>query len=894
MLNTDDHDKIVAPTADVDSEPQPEGTSVGWPLPYSAACSPFDSCGNHRFHATWPDQSPAPAALRVRLEWRRPEFGPVPSTVLAQLLHPKPGASAMVRNVLVHSGNATREAGDVVFDPANATIPGVLLYWLPFSHGHTLVNGGNITVQYDLASAERCYPRATTHWTCNNTANTSESAVDHDWQVRVMADFDRLLQLQAPVYSARTEEDSFGTLEWAATTSEVSALVQTAGNRSVLPFLEPRERPILYLDAVPHAWTKRGPDWEGKTFFGAQKDEYFMMQVGLVAAHSISGFKLERSGCTFTDLTLQSAMKNGARMSAPAVIPASALSSPNLAGMTSRGKPFTRAMNVDGGKNGVLWIAVTVPPNATSGNYSGTVRLELQVLHSATIPRELQVILLPVTVEVSPMNPVASHGDLDAGRLTRARWLDSTLGIDDAPTERAGPLLLDRTRNAVSTGHGSEVVIDATGLPRSVGSATAQFGELLAEAVRFEVIGAGGEMYDSSSPAEGADMDNEPLVSPSLDWNFSSSTVTWNAPMRWLRGSQSKKGLSLAVSGSMDFDGAMYINATLQNTGDKPLSLDDVRLSLPIRLEAAPYIMGMGLQGGYSSILRKHSEPYSWKWTIDPNHLIRNNMVWLGDPGLGLRLKLLPNGSEYDSGEFWVDRHSIPTYSWAGARGATVPYPFTSLFFNRTTYSGGANISIAADNKTIDVLAFSGPKVLQSGAASSFRFQLLLTPFSLPNVSAHFAQRYYQLGSPPPPLPDKAAVENFIETEFIEPGYSVLNLHHGVITNPYINWPLAQSSLSLQTELAAVLHARGLRMKVYMTVGQISDHIEILPVLRSLDGEVLDLCDSKSSEHPTNNEESDTGLCTTEASRQTYAYTHPGGYGHTCAASIRKLFPAAI
>eukprot|EP01043_Picozoa_sp_COSAG02_P077385 COSAG02_NODE_16912_length_1045_cov_1.127907_2_plen_247_part_01 len=247
--------------------------------------------------------------------------------------------------------------------------------------------------------------------------------------------------------------------------------------------------------------------------------------------------------------------------------------------------------------------------------------------------------------------------------------------------------------------------------------------------------------------------------------------------------------------------------------------------------------MGMGLQGGYSNVL--HKQQHSWRWSIDPEHLIRNNMVWLGDPGLGLRLKLLPNGSQFDSGDYWIDQHSIPTYSWAGVPGATIQYPFTSLFFNRTLYAGGANLSIS-NNQTIDVLVFSGPRVLQSSDTATFHFQVLLTPSCLPNVSAHFGQKYYQLGAPPPPLPDRAAVESFIEEEFVSPGYSVMNLHHGTILNPYINWPLAHSAVSLQTELAEALHARGFRLKVYLTVGQISDHIEILPVLRSLDGEVLD------------------------------------------------------
>jgi len=89
---------------------------------------------------------------------------------------------------------------------------------------------------------------------------------------------------------------------------------------------------------------------------------------------------------------------------------------------------------------------------------------------------------------------------------------------------------------------------------------------------------------------------------------------------------------------------------------------------------------------------------------------------------------------------------------------------------------------------------------------------------------------------------------------------------------------LEKSAVKVQTTFAEILHRLHMRLKVYFTVGQISDHIEIVGLLRSLDGEVLDLCDNQNSEHPTNNEESDTGMCTTEASRETYSYTHAGGY----------------
>lgn len=260
---------------------------------------------------------------------------------------------------------------------------------------------------------------------------------------------------------------------------------------------------------------------------------------------------------------------------------------------------------------------------------------------------------------------------------------------------------------------------------------------------------------------------------------------------------------------------------------------------------------------------------------------------------------------------------NIPTYSWAGARGETVSYPFTSLHFNRTDYAGGANISFAENNETVDTIVFSGPRVLAKGEETSFRFQLFITPSQPPNASAHFEQKYLQIGSPTPAPCDKACAEAFIQEQFMEPGYSVLNLHHGSFPlNPYINWPFSEAALPVQTEFADILHRLDFRLKMYFTVGQMSDHvpspgnlkcqslflpvgfllliftrqIEIMALLRSLDGEVLDLCDNSNAEHPTNNEESDAGLCTTEASQATYSFQHPGGC-ESCKKPTQLLVP---
>lgn len=846
-------------------------SSAEWPLPYSGVCAPFDSCGNHRYYATWDAETTAssdklPTALRVRLEWRRPWWGPAPSVVLAQLMYPKPGAAEMIQNVIVH-GAATRTMGDVIFDPSNASIPGVLLYFLPFSDGHKPHNGGNVTVTYDLESTERCHLLDG----CQHDRNTTNGpAVDPQWRVSVVKYFAMLPQLTTLSYEARTRFDCFGPLEWAATEAEVATL-SPPGNQSVLPFVEPRERPILYLDVVPYAWVVRGPDWGGGVFLGARRNEHFMLQIALVAPSGTSGFSLRRSGCIFSDLV--SHHKNSTDKDATLLISASHISTPNLGGYSSRGEKFVRMMNVSGNNNGVLWVAVEVPSSAVAANYSGSVTLTLE-MHTEALPMQ-QVITLPLTVEVVAGPAAEAHGDLNASSLSRSRWLDSTVGIDTQPTERFGALIVDDRSRTIRTGTGCQVVLDAaSGLPLSVRSATDQYGDLLASAMRFEVVDTSGEVFTAIST-------NLSYKQADLQWNITDSIVQWTSASQSLVDSQGvPSNLRLSLSGSMEFDGALYYNITLRNGGGSVVHVDDVQLSLTVRAAAAPYVMGMGVQGGYSH--RLHERPIAWRWSVDPTHLVRSNQVWLGDPGLGLRLKLLPNGIEYDSGDYWVDRANIPTYSWAGPPGESVPYTFTGLHFNRTLYSGGANVSYDVTNRTISTVVYTGEKLLSPSSNAMFRFQLLVTPSHPPNVSSHFRQKYRQVGSPTPSPKgkfDAKWAESLVDEKMAGKGYTIMNLHQGTQPlNPYTNWPLAPDIVPLQSELAKILHRLNMKLKVYFTVGMISTHIEILALLRSLGGEVLDRCNSANSEHPRDNDASEAGTCNTDAAKRSYSYTHPGGY----------------
>ena len=76
----------------------------------------------------------------------------------------------------------------------------------------------------------------------------------------------------------------------------------------------------------------------------------------------------------------------------------------------------------------------------------------------------------------------------------------------------------------------------------------------------------------------------------------------------------------MTVQGSVEFDSSSHFNVSIANAGKEDIALGDVRLVLPVRRAAAPYMMGLAKQGGYSA----DGLPVNWRWSIDPTMLVKN------------------------------------------------------------------------------------------------------------------------------------------------------------------------------------------------------------------------------------------------------------------------------
>jgi hypothetical protein len=275
-----------------------------------------------------------------------------------------------------------------------------------------------------------------------------------------------------------------------------------------------------------------------------------------------------------------------------------------------------------------------------------------------------------------------------------------------------------------------------------------------------------------------------------IAWTGGRPAVTQPAPGAVLCTSRSSGGpLVMACQAKMEFDG--YANFRVRLAADRQVDLKDIRLEIPVRRDLAAYMMGLGRKGGY--------RPKQWKWVWDAGRA--NNLVWLGDVQAGLQCKLKGPQDTWDMGGLAA---GVPQ-SW-GNNGR-----------------GGATLD--EQGETVTLRAYSGPRTLHAGEEIEFRFGLLITPVK-PLDPNHWNQRYYHYGSP------VVAVDKISQT-----GANIINCHHGNDLNPNINYPFHQAGAL--AAYVAQAHAKGLKVKIYYTAGQLSNYVAEMWALRSLGYEVF-------------------------------------------------------
>ena len=610
------------------------------PYTYAVAETPWnEALGNHR--AVLAVDAPA-EAVKLSFDWRRPDK----EVENRRFLIVDAETGDTIPNIQRLEVN--NEQCELLFGPVKKKGT-YFFYYLPY-----LVQEGHGNYHRGYYPKEEAPDR---QWLAVTSSGSSAGQLPEATIVRV---------------ESRTQFDSFYPMEVTASASEKESYRQANPGR-FLVFPEDRSLPIRMKADVPYKWLQSPlqTSFTGK----AQPNEYYTFQLGVWAA------KDELKSVTYET----SGLKSGNNL-----IPAEAITCFNINGVNPKGKPFTKKVSVAPDAVQPLWFGVDLKADQPSGTYKGIVTLKDETGYAVPVEIELKV----------SGKMLADRGDGELWRHSRLRWLNSTRGISDKPTE--GYTAMSLTDNRVSC-LGREVSFDRqTALPSSIDS----WGqEVLASPVRFVIRTASGEKklngtIDLTGRSEGK------------------ISGTWKAE---------DDDLALACTGTMEFDG--WMNYVYTITPKKELQIEDIRLEIPMKSEASSYFMGFGLPGqetpaNYSggwdnqgktvhdfAVSIPTNKGASWLWPFDS--------FWCGSEKAGIHCEL---------------------------RGASYTGPLLNLYrpaYPESWYNNGkGGFRINRNGNLTTATAYSGARTLKTGEDLTFDFSLLLTPVKKVNSRSQFTNRY--------------------------------------------------------------------------------------------------------------------------------------------------------
>ncbi|ULU24260.1 hypothetical protein DYST_01173 [Dyella terrae] len=372
---------------------------------------------------------------------------------------------------------------------------------------------------------------------------------------------------------------------------------------------------------------------------------------------------------------------------------------------------------------------------------------------------------------------VVAHGDNDPFNLTRLRWLNSTLAQDDSVVKPFTPIAVKGNTLGIL---GREIALDASGLPAQITSRfdermtgfTRQGKALLTAPVQLMVEDATGRHALSAMQAPHVQVDGPGKVHWQVDANAGS-----------LQGD---------VKASLEADGTMTYSIAL--TARQDVSLQDVRLSIPMQHDAARYQLGLGRQGDAAPA------DFSWKWQVKNNQ----DGAWIGSVNAGLEFHLRDENYRRPLNTNFYQQQPLrmPT-SWDN--------------------NGQGGIRLRSEAKDYLAEAYSGPRQMKAGETLHYDIVMRVTPFKTIDPSKHFAERFFH----------KYGDLDAIKAD----GANVVNIHHATPINPWINYPFLEPG-AMRAYIDAA-HQRGMRVKIYDTVRELSDRAPELPMLESLGHEVI-------------------------------------------------------
>ncbi|MDQ2720865.1 MAG: DUF6067 family protein [Bacteroidota bacterium] len=373
---------------------------------------------------------------------------------------------------------------------------------------------------------------------------------------------------------------------------------------------------------------------------------------------------------------------------------------------------------------------------------------------------------------------IAGGGVKEPWKMTRLKWLNSTMAQDN--TVIAPYTTLKVSGNTISL-LGRKVILDNDGLPKQIQTFFTQ--EMTGYQSRPNNLLTEGIHFYFTKKSDSKDIQ---LKNGGLKFTLQQSgTVQWSS-------TNTSDDLKMEVEGSLEFDG--FVSYKVKVTALKDVELSNISMHIPFEKQEAKYMMGLGLKG------EKRPEDFQWKW--DASHKNQDG-AWIGNVNAGLHYSLLDeNYVRPLNTNFYLLKPLVLPSSWGNGTNGGIDV-------------GEKGKSIVADN-------YSGPRSMKKGDVLYYNFNLLITPFHPINTDFQWTNRFYHAYKP-------------IDTVRAA-GATIINIHHATAINPYINYPfIAWRAMKAYIDSA---HVAGLKVKIYNTIRELSDHAYEIFALRSLGHEI--------------------------------------------------------
>jgi glycosyl hydrolase family 123 len=712
---------------------------------------------------------------RVIIPWRRRDHSPENKRIILQ------DAQTGKRILNATTGVITRESGELFFEPVSGA-GDYYAYYMPYrNEGRSNYPKGVYLRSDTTASADWLSALAST--AASITSVAAGPTLDAGRGVsRTVA-----IPVNCRVTGLQSIDDfnSFYPMELIATAKETSELKAKYPGKAFLVFPEDRLHSIRMRYDLPYRWIGGEQGGPGNrsvrrgadpAFQGeAARGEYYAYQLGVYALQGLEDVQLQ-----FSDLASATGQK----------IAAGNISCINTTGITYDGKPFIKTVKVPQGQVQALWCGIDVPADALPGDYSGTVTVTAKIgsvtgtagsssgsgMQAGMVSAKPRVIHILLRVG----NTLLKDGGAgEPWKMTRLKWLNSTLAQENTVIAPYTPLVVQGDTISLL---GRKIQLSQQGFPEQIQTFFSP--EMTGYSVAPNNLLGENIHFHFTRQADGKDIQ---LKSGGLSFILQQpGTVQWKA-------TNTADELQMDVNASLEFDG--FLAYTVKVTALQDIDLSEISMHIPFQQDMAKYMMGLGLKGGY-----RPDSTYLWKWEVATRN---QDGAWIGNTNAGLQYSL--RDEKYTrplNTNFYLQKPLLLPSSWGN--------------------DGKGGITVGVKGKNVLVNNYSGARHLKKGDTLYYNFNLLITPFHPINTDFQWATRFYH---------------SYQDLDSIKAtGATVVNIHHATPINPWINYPFIE--WRRMKGYIDTAHRLGLKVKIYNTIRELSDHAYETFALRSLGNEV--------------------------------------------------------